>query len=87
MEALILSGPEMKASQHISEEHQDYLGHKMKNTKQIIDTEKVLLSASRGEKFEDSGLPDTKENRELFRMLLAETDKMMRNGTDVSIPV
>lgn len=59
----------------------------MKTKNSIIDVEKLLLAASRGEKFEDSGLPDTKENRELFRILLAETDKMMRNGVDVSIPV
>ena len=59
----------------------------MDNKTDLIDVEKLLLAATRGNSFEESGLPDTKENRELFRMLLAETDKMMRNGTDVSIPV
>ena len=59
----------------------------MKQKNKIIDVEKLLLFASRGAKFEDTGLPDTKENQELFRMLLAETDKMMRDGVDVSIPV
>lgn len=56
-------------------------------TPKIIDTEKLIMAATNGEKFEKSGLDDTKENRELFRIMLAETDKMMRGGVDVNIPV
>ena len=52
-----------------------------------IDIEKALLAATRGEKFEQSSLDDTEKNRELFRQLLAETDKIMRGGADIHIPV
>lgn len=52
-----------------------------------IDIEKALLAAARGEKFEQSGLDNTENNRELFRKLLAETDKIMRGGADIHIPV
>lgn len=56
-----------------------------KNYKNNIDTEKLTLAAIRGQEFEDSGLPDTTKNRELFRMVKAEVSKMMRGGADVSI--
>jgi hypothetical protein len=59
----------------------------MKQQSNNIDIEKALLAATRGEKFEQSGLEDTEKNRELFRQLLAETDKIMRGGADVHIPV
>lgn len=59
----------------------------MKQPSNNIDIEKALIAATRGEKFEQSGLDDTKKNRELFRQMLAETDRIMRGGADVNIPV
>ena len=59
----------------------------MKQRSNYIDIEKALIAATRGEKFEQSGLEDTEKNRELFRQMLAETDKIMRGGADVNIPV
>lgn len=58
---------------------------KNKITDKFVDVESAGLAASRGLGFEESGLDDTAKNRELFRIIQAETQKMFRDGTDVDV--
>lgn len=54
-------------------------------SKNFVDVEKAGLAAARGLQFSESGMEDTQKNRELFRMLQAETVKIMRGGADVNV--
>lgn len=51
----------------------------------FVDVEKAGFAAARGLDFSKSGLEDTQKNRELFRILQAETVKIMRGGADVNV--
>jgi hypothetical protein len=48
--------------------------------------EQSLIAAIRNQDFENSGLKDTKENRDSFRILKAESQRLMKLGYDVNVP-
>ena len=48
--------------------------------------EQSLIAAIRGQDFEASGLKDTKENRDSFRVLKAESQRLIKLGYDVNVP-
>ncbi len=51
----------------------------------FIDVEAIATAAARRMTLAEAGIEETEKNKELFRILLAETDKMYKNGSDVNI--
>ena len=48
--------------------------------------EQSMIAAVRNEDFENSGMEDTKENRDSFRILKAEVQRLVKQGYDTDIP-
>ena len=57
-----------------------------KTTRGDLSLEQSLIAAIRSQDFEASGLKDTKENRDSFRILQAESQRLMKLGYDVDVP-
>ena len=61
---------------------------KMSNSKplkNIVDIESIALAASRNIGLADFGVEETEKNKELFRQLRAEYDKMYKSGSDANV--
>jgi hypothetical protein len=56
-----------------------------KISKNFVDVEAIGLAAARRMTLAEAGIEETEKNKELFRILLAETDKIYKNGSDVDI--
>jgi hypothetical protein len=56
-----------------------------KISKDFIDIENISLAAGRNMTLAEVGVEETEKNKELFRILRAETDKMYKSGIDVNV--
>lgn len=57
-----------------------------KKTETDSSLEQSIIAAVRSEDFENSGLEDTKENRDSFRVLKAEVQRLVKQGYDTDVP-
>jgi hypothetical protein len=55
-------------------------------SKNVIDIEPIALAAARNMSLADFGVEETEKNKELFRQLRAEYDKMYKSGSDSDVP-
>jgi hypothetical protein len=51
----------------------------------FVDIESIAVAAARNITLAEAGIEETEKNKELFRILRAETDKMYKNGSDANI--
>jgi hypothetical protein len=51
----------------------------------FVDIEAIGLAAARNMTLTEAGIEETEKNKELFRIIRAETDKMYKSGLDVDI--
>lgn len=51
----------------------------------FVDVEAISIAAARNMTLAEAGIEETEKNKELFRIIRAETDKMYKNGLDVDI--
>ena len=56
-----------------------------KPLKNIVDIESIALAAARNMSLADFGVEETEKNKELFRELRAEYDKMYKSGLDANV--
>lgn len=53
--------------------------------KTAINVESIALAAARNTSLADAGIEETEKNKELFRQLRAEYDKMYKSGIDANV--
>jgi hypothetical protein len=54
-------------------------------SKNIVDIESIALAASRNMTLAEVGVEETEKNKQLFRQLRAEYDKMYKSGLDANV--
>lgn len=58
----------------------------MSNKRNILDVEKIVLAALRGQTLEQANIKETPEAQKLWRLTVASAQKMYKSGIDVEIP-